>query len=413
MENMTDTMIADLGENRGEVHGYCDAKFQAVQDAFIENFHAREEQGASVCINVDGETVVDLWGGMLHPKQQQPWCAGTMSVVHSCTKAAVSLCAHILIAEGKLSLNAPVTDYWPEFGQAGKSSATVAMMLNHQVGVAAFREPLKDGAYGDWDYMVERVAEEAPFWEPGTRHGYQMATYGWTVGELVRRVSGQSLGEFFRERVAAPRDLDFYIGLPDEEHHRVSRLLRWAPKKGEPVSPFTEALLSDKSSLQYRALLNTGGHKTDSAEGYRAEFGAGGGIANARGIAGMYKPLAMGGENLVDQPTLAGMGAAASAGMDMTLLLPSRFSLGFMLSMDNRHRPAGALETVIMGQQAFGHAGAGGSLGFADTECRLGFGYTMNRMGAGILVNPRGQALVDATYQSLGYTTNSPGFWIR
>lgn len=413
METMAKKMIADLGENRGEVHGYCDDKFRAVQDAFIENFHSREEQGASVCLSVDGETVVDLWGGMKHPKQAEPWQEDTICVVHSCTKAAVSLCAHVLIAEGKLNIHAPVTDYWPEFGQAGKDQTTVEMLLNHQVGLAAFREPLKQGGIADWDYMVERTAAEAPFWEPGTRHGYQMTTYGWTVGELVRRVSGQSLGDFFGARIASSRNLDFHIGLPDDQHHRVSRLLKWAPKKGDPISPFTQALLASRESLQNLAFMNNGGHRTDSPEGYRVEYGAAGGVANARGIAGMYQPLALGGEDLVDADILTRMQSCASAGLDATLLLPSRFSLGFMLSMDNRHRPAGALETVIMGGQAFGHAGAGGSLGFADTECRLGFGYTMNKMGAGILVNERGQALVDAAYRSLGYRTNEPGSWVK
>ncbi|MDA0977548.1 MAG: serine hydrolase, partial [Proteobacteria bacterium] len=172
--------------------------------------------------------------------------------------------------------------------------------------------------------------------------------------------------------------------------------------------------LAGRESLQYLALLNSGGFKTDAPESYRAEFGGGGGIASARGIAGMFNPLANGGGDLVDKVTLARMGAVSAATMnDVTLVMPTRFSPGFMLSMDNRWRPTGELETIILGQHAFGHAGAGGSVGFADTECHMGFGYAMNRMGAGILLNPRGQSLVDAAYRSLGYTTSEPGFWIR
>ena len=261
--------------------------------------------------------------------------------------------------------------------------------------------------------MAETLAREEPWWKPGARHGYQMATYGWTVGELVRRASGRSLGQFFRERLGDPLGLDFYIGLPEAEHHRVARMMRWAPGKGDPLSPFTVALLQSKSSLQSVALLNNGKFKTDAPESYACEYGAGGGIANARGIAGMFAPFANGGDDLVDRVTLERMSATSVAGEDVTLLLPTRFSLGFMLSMDNRHREAGALETIIMGKHAFGHAGAGGSVGFADTECHLGFGYNMNRMGAGILLNERGQSLIDQTYRCLGYTTNEPGFWIR
>lgn len=404
----------DLGEGRGRVSGYCDEKFEPVLDAFVRNFREGEEVGASVSASVDGQTVINLWGGRLHPKQDGDWQEDTLCVVHSVTKAAVALCAHILICEGKLDLHEKVTTYWPGFGAAGKEDVTVAMMLNHTAGLAAFHEPLKDGAYLDWDYMVQRLAEEEPWWQPGTRNGYHMATFGWTVGELVRQASGQSLGEFFRTRVAEPQGLDFHIGLPAEEHHRVSRMMRWAPKKDDPVSPFTKALLTSKESLQYLALLNSGNFKTDAPESYECEFGAGGGLANARGIEGMYRPLANGGGDLVDRLAIERMGAVAVATEeDATLMLPSRFTLGFMVSMDNRHREAGALETIILGKHAFGHAGAGGSVGFADTECHLGFGYSMNKMGAGILLNERGQSLVDETYRCLGYATNAPGYWIR
>ena len=409
---MAQSVEISLAAGKGTVRGYCDERLEAVLDAFVANFNSDEEVGASISINIEGEDVVKLWGGRQHPKQDADWEQDTLCIVHSVTKAAVSLCAHILLAEGKLVLHAPVTDFWPEYGQAVKEETSVAMMLNHSCGMPAFREPLKEGAYYDWDYMVERIASEEAFWTPGDRHGYQMSTYGWTVGELVRRASGMSLGEYFSQRVAKPLNLDFYIGLPDSEHHRVSRTMRWTPKRGDPVSAFTHALLRDKRSIQNRAFMNHGSFKSDTPESYRCEFGAGGGLASSHGIAGMYRPLANGGGELVDALALERMSATSVSGMDATLLLPSRFSLGFMLSMDNRHRPTGALETVIMGKQAFGHAGAGGSLGFADTECHMGFGYAMNKLGAGILVNNRGQSLVDAAYTSLGYLTNEPGYWI-
>lgn len=413
MTNEAIKAIALKGD-KGSVKGYWDDKFDPVIAAFVNNFDSRDEAGASLCFSVDGETVVDVWGGKRHPKQGDDWQSNTLCVVHSVTKAAVSLCGHILIAEGKLKLHALVSDYWPEFRVAGKEDVTVAMMLNHGAGLAAVRETVKPDGYLDWNYMAGLLASQEPYWQPGTRHGYHMATYGWTVGELVRRASGMSLGEYFQQRVAGPLGLDFYIGLPDAEHDRVSRMLRWAPKKNDPVSPYTKALLQSRESLQYQALLNTGGFRTDAPESYRAEFGAGGGVANARGIEGMFTPLANGGGDLVDELALERMSAVSAASFeDATLVMPTRFSLGFMLSMDNRYRPTGELETIILGKQAFGHAGAGGSVGFADTECHLSFGYAMNKMGAGILLNERGQSLVDETYRCLGYRTDEPGYWIR
>ncbi|MBO6703218.1 MAG: beta-lactamase family protein [Pseudomonadales bacterium] len=403
----------DLADGKGVLLGTYDTKFEPVISEFVRNFEEREEQGASLCFNVDGETVVDVWGGRKHPKQEADWQNDTLSIVHSLTKAAVSICVHILVAEGRLGLHEKVTRYWPEFGQNGKEDVTVEMMLNHTVGLSAARDRLPEGAFLDFDFMADVMAKEAPWWRPGTRHGYQMATYGWTAGELVRRASGMSLGEFFRDRLADPLDLDFYMGLPESEHHRVARMMRWTPNKAEPVTAFTLALLNDRKSLQSLAFMNNGKHKTDQPESYLAEYGAAGGLANARGAAGMFAPFANGGGDFVDRVTLERMQATSAAGEDVTLLCPTRFSLGFMLSMDNRHRETGALETIIMGKHAFGHAGAGGSVGFADTECRLGFGYTMNKMGAGILLNLRGQSLIDETYRCLGYTTDEPGYWIR
>jgi CubicO group peptidase (beta-lactamase class C family) len=401
----------------GRVEGLCQQEFQAVADQFITNFDG-EEVGASLCITIGGETVVDLWGGLKAGKDPEHWEEDTVSVVFSCTKGATALCAHHLIDQGSLDIHEKVGFYWPEFATNGKEDATVEMMLNHSVGVPALREPIKEGGYCDWDYMVDRLSAEAPFWKPGTRNGYHMMTFGWTVGELVRRVSGKSLGTYFREHIAEPLALDFSIGLPEDQHARVSRMQRWRPKKGEQPAPFTLAMLNDRNSLQYLAFMNSGKHKTDSTQSYLAELGGGGGIANARALAGMYAPLANGGIHkgirIVSEDHIQRMRSVSVATLeDATLLMPSRFGLGFMRSMDNRHRASGNMETMILGRGGFGHAGAGGSVGFADPEAALSLGYSMNQMGAGILVNQRGQALVDATYRCLGYRTNSPGYWIR
>lgn len=416
-------MEIDTDTGSGRVQGRCEPGFERVLEAFVENFEAREEVGASVCITVGGKTQVDLWGGFRTPgPDAAPWTSDTLSVVFSCTKAATALCAHRLIDRGELDLHSPVARYWPEFAANGKAEVTVAMMLNHSAGVPALREPVKKGGFTDWQYMVDRLAAEAPFWAPGTRNGYHMSTFGWTVGELVRRVSGRSLGTFFRDEIAAPLGLDFWIGLPDREHHRVAPMIPWVPDRKGPIAPFTRALQlgfkSGEQTLQLLALMNSGGHRSDSPESWRAEIGGGGGITNGRGLAGMYTPLANGGEQggvrLLSPDHIVRMSEVSVATeVDATLLMPTRFGLGFMRSMDNRHRPAGHMETMILGRAAFGHAGAGGSMGFADPEAGLAFGYSMNRMGAGILLNDRGQALVDATYRALGYRTNAPGAWVR
>lgn len=402
----------------GPVRGRYDPRFAKVAEEFICNFEQRGEVGASICLNVEGESLVDLWGGVRDPETGDHWQEDTVSLVFSCTKAATALCAHMLIERGLLDPNAKVTDYWPEFGQNGKENTTVLMMLNHSSALPALRDPVKLGGYNDWDYMVERLAAEKPFWEPGTRNGYHMITYGWTVGELVRRVSGKSLGAFFKEEVADPLGIDFWIGLPEDKEPRVAKMIPFAYDPSIAQTDFLSAMMSDAESIQYLSFLNSGGHQVDSREAHAAEIGGGGGIANARALAGMFNPLANDGKagsvELLSGDTIKRMSAVSMATQcDATLLIPTRFSQGFMVSMDNRERPTGDQESALLGREAFGHVGAGGSIGFADPECRLGFGYSMSQMGTGLMLNERGQSVVDAAYKSLGYRTNSPGFWVR
>jgi CubicO group peptidase (beta-lactamase class C family) len=417
---MEEAMPESHAIDRGTVEGFCDPKFQPVRDAFIENFQNRDELGASVSLSIGGKTVVDLWGGFADEARSQAWTRDTISIVFSCTKGATAICAHILKSRGQLDYDAPVSRYWPQYAKAGKEATTVRMMLDHSAGVPALREPVRtDGLY-DWDYMVGLLQEQAPFWQPGTRNGYHGLTFGWTVGELVRRVSGKSLGTFFQDEIARPLGLDFWIGLPEEQEHRVAPMINNVWPRDVQLPAFLEAVIKDKSSIPALFLLNAGGFMPGGANaraGHAAEIGAANGMTNARGLAGMYAPLANGGGNLVDRDTLAEMGRVSMAThFDATLCIPTRFALGFMKSMDNRNRSDGAaimpgIDSVLLGDAAFGHVGAGGSIGFADPECGLSFGYSMNRMGAGILLNPRGQALVDATYKCLGYSENKSGVW--
>lgn len=403
--------------------GVCRPGFERVAEAFEKNFKDKGEIGASVCLTVGGETVVDLWGGVADPKTKAPWTSDTVSIVFSCTKGATALCAHVLASRGQLDLDAPVTELWPEFAQHGKDRVTTRMMLDHSSAVPAVRAAVKDDGPYDWAYMTERLAAEVPFWEPGTRNGYHGFTFGWTVGEMVRRASGKSLGAFFREEIAGPLGLDFWIGLPEEIEPRVAPIVPHVYKAADAVTPFMRDLATNKESVAALFYFNNGAWRSGGANsraGHAAEIGAANGITNARGLAGLYAPLANGGGDLVDAPTLARMGEVSMATHDdATLRIPTRFALGFMKSMDNRKRSLAAklwgedCDSVIMSSAAFGHVGAGGSLGFADPVAGMSFGYTMNRMGPGLLMNERGQSLVDAAYLSLGYRNKDGGVWVK
>ncbi len=396
-----------------EIRGHCDSRFERVLDAFKENFEAREEIGASACVTFEGETVVDLWGGHTSEAKTDPWTDKTISVVFSSTKGAAALCAHILASRGELDLDAPIAEYWPEFACNGKEDALVSMTLDHSVGVPAVRDPIGDVT--DWDHMAERIAAEEAFWEPGTRNGYHGLTYSWTIGEIIRRVAGMSVGTFFQKEVAVPLGLDFWIGLPEAYEDRVAVMKPNLPKASDPQSRFLRTALTDPKSPSALFVFNSGSTDMNSRAYRAAEIPAGNGMANGRSLAHMYKPLALGGGDLVDTDTLARMGRVSMATrLDATLMIPSRFALGFMKSMDNRHlKTTPPTDSAILSEAAFGHVGMGGSIGFADPESGLSFGYDMNNMGSGILLTERGQSLVDAAYQCAGYRSNASGAWVK
>jgi CubicO group peptidase (beta-lactamase class C family) len=383
-----------------EVHGRTDPRFARVRDAFARNFAARGELGASLCVIVQGRTAVDLWGGFADAARERPWREDTIVMVHSSTKGAAALCAHVLAARGELDIDAPVARYWPEFAAAGKERIPVRMLLNHRAGLAAIDRSLRPREGLDWATMVGALAEQRPNWEPGSAHGYHAVTFGWLIGEVVRRISGKSLGSFFQAEIAGPLGIDFWIGLPDAEEPRVARIV--PPPPTDPNDAFGAALL-DKDSLTRRAFMNpstlffAGG--AEFARALRAaEIPAANGMTNGRGLAGLYAPLAARDGRLVDTATLARMGAIESAGPDRILIHPTRFASGFMKSVD-----AGPHHCARLGPNdaAFGHVGAGGSLGMADPEAGIAFGYAMNQMGPGLLLNERGQSLVDAVYDCL------------
>jgi CubicO group peptidase (beta-lactamase class C family) len=399
--------------------GTCDPRFGAVRDAFERNFAERDEVGASVCVTLEAETVVDLWGGIADPASGRAWERDTIGVIWSCTKGATALCAHVLVARGELELDAPVASYWPEFAKNGKGAITVRIVLAHQAGLAAFTEPIPENGYCDWELIVNRLAEQAPLWAPGTRHGYHALTYGHLVGEVVRRVSGRSLGTFFREEIAEPLNLDLWIGLPEAHEPRVAPTIPAPfPEPGDVIPTFYRVAMTAPDSVGALVLMNSGlvfaPGWIDTRDAHAAELPAFGGIGNARALAGMYRALALGGAvdgvQIVDDGELVAMGAVASAtSVDTTMLVPTRWSLGFVKTVDNSAREPGDRDGVILAEEAFGHVGMGGSIGFADPPARMSFGYTMNRQGMTTGLDERAQSLIDATYTVLGYRRSPRG----
>lgn len=416
-------------ETGGVIAGRCDARFEPVLDAFVANFKHRREVGASVCITCEGETVVNLWGGSVALESETPWSQDTVSLIFSATKGIVALVANVLIDRGLLDPQQPVADIWPEFATNGKETATVRMMLDHSVGVPVLRTPVKPGGLYDWDYMCRLIAEHDAIWEPGTRVGYHALTYGYCVGELIRRVTSKSVGENVQEILAWPLGLDVWIGLPESVEQRVSRMIP-APV-GEAFGEIHKQSALDKQSISYLALHNDGGWlnglhpdpetgflPADSREAHAAEIPGAGGLANASGLAGAYRPFAIGGtyegRHFASAETLLGMEEiSAATNRDAVNQRRTAWSLGFLKPRDNRVRRSDAPLGLIVGRRAFGHTGAGGSCGFADPESGLSFGYTMNRMDETGDFNIRGQSLVDAAYRALGYRDFQSGHWIR
>lgn len=385
-----------------DLHGECDARFQRVRDAFNENFRDRNETGAGVAVTVGGRPVVDLWGGFADQMRTQPWQRDTIVNVYSTTKAMTAICAHRLVDEGKLDLDAPVARYWPEFGQAGKADLKVRWLLSHRAGLAAVKPLLPNEALYDWDAMTKALAAEEPWWEPGTDHGYHAVTFGWLVGEVVRRVSGQRVGAYFREHIAGPLGADFQIGLPEAEHARCGEMSMLAPPDPTASGPdLATAIMSDPEGVTARAFMNpmSLAFGPNIPAWRSAEIPAANGHASARGVAGVYRALAAGGTidgvKILSKEGVARCREQQSSGPDRVLQLTTRFGLGFMMSQPidgGRFGP---------NPEAFGHPGAGGSVGFADPEAGVAFGYVMNRMGPHILLDPRATALIDAVYACL------------
>ncbi|TBU77595.1 EstA family serine hydrolase [Pseudomonas daroniae] len=372
-----------------QIQGYFDLKFEAVKDAFAALFDDPQERGAALCVQVGGETVVDIWAGIADKDGQQAWHSDTILNLFSCTKPFTAVTALQLVAEGKLELDAPVARYWPEFAAAGKERITLRHLLSHQAGLPAIRESLPAEALYDWQTMTTALAAEAPWWALGDGHGYAPITFGWLVGELLRRIEGRGPGESIVARTAKPLGLDFHVGLDDAEFHRVATISRGKGNVGDAAAQrLLKTMMSDAQALTTRAFANPPSimTSTNKPEWRRMQQPAANGHGNARSLAGFYSGLLDG--SLLDSELLAELTREHSVGEDRTLLTSTRFGLGCMLD-----QPAVANATYGMGPGAFGHPGAGGSTGFADPQRDVAVGFVTNNLGPFVLMDPRAQKL--------------------
>jgi CubicO group peptidase (beta-lactamase class C family) len=387
------------------IDGEVEAGFEPVREAFEANFARHGDIGAAVCVYRDGRPVVDLWGGVADPDTGRPWTCDTLQLVYSATKGATATAVHMLAEHGELDLDAPVAKYWPEFAANGKADIPVRWLLSHQAGLVTLDEPVPLTEALAWDPMVATLAAQRPQWTPGTAHGYHGRTWGWLVGEVIRRVSGRSPGRFFADAIADPLGLDFFIGLPTSERHRVSRIAYQPPTVDLTTVPPEElpedlrdmvAAWRDPSSLSNRAFAVTDPTEIDfnSAEVQAAELPSSNGIGTARSLARMYAAMIgeVDGVRLLSEETLAAATKAQASGPDQVMVLPSRFSSGYMLPVE---------DNPMTGPNAFGHTGRGGSLGFADPEHGIAFGYVMNNIISGS-DDIRAASLVQALRRCLG-----------
>jgi CubicO group peptidase (beta-lactamase class C family) len=379
------------------VGGHCDPRFRAVADEFSANFTERGEAGAGVAVIVDGALVASLHGGRRDPERPEPWAPDTLVNVFSVGKGVLAVCLARLAGQGLLAADAPVTRYWPEFGAAGKAGITVRQLLSHQAGLPAVHARLPAGSMLDWQFMTDVLAAEEPWWEPGSGHGYHVNTFGFLGGELLRRITGMSVGQYLRREVAGPLSADVHIGLAGADHGRVAEF-SWPV----PVPEATANAAGDRGSgsavpanpMAVNAYFNprdfSGIGVVNTAAWRSAEVPSANAHATAAGIAGLYAALAAG--EVVDRGALAAATEEQVYGDDLVLQRPSRFGLGFQLTHPEREfGPTPG---------CFGHFGAGGSVGFCDPGAGLAFGYVTNQMGPRWR-NPRNRALIDACYSCL------------
>ena len=372
-----------------EIFGQCDDRFASVKAAFAANFKERDEIGASVAISHQGQFVVDLWGGRLSRDTEAPWQEDTITNVWSSTKTMAAMCLLVLADRGEVDLHAPAATYWPEFAAAGKDKVEVRHFLSHTAGLSGMDTKVEGDALYDWDWMVRELAAQAPWWEPGTASGYHALTQGHLIGEIVRRVTGQSLGAFYAQEIAGPLDADFHIGTPVACVPRIS-----------PLTPPPSTLRpAEDGSVAARTFANPPVEATQAMqEGWRkAEIPAANGHGNARSIVRVQTAMANGGQafgkQILSEAGTRRVFEQQSSGIDLVLGIPVTFGMGY--GINNPATPIGPNKNIAY------WGGYGGSIVLIDQDARLCVSYVMNRMEPGTTGDVRGLSLVMAAYQSL------------
>ena len=374
-----------------QIDGTCDPAFQSVADALAKNFETDDELGAAVAVAKDGELVVDLWGGHRDAERQLTWEQHTIVCMMSVGKAVSSLCIHMLADRGQVDLDAPVSQYWPAFAQNGKREIPVKWVLSHLSSVPV-ADAAPRGALYDWKAMTEAIAKQAPLWRPGTTPCYHTATQGFILGEILRNVTGQTLGDFIRNEISQPLALDYQIGLTPAEEARCATMI---PSAGNILSKAQ----SDANSLLARGWAQLPVDEDFNSHQWRAsQIPSANGHGNARAIAKLYGLLALGGAHdgvrLLSREAIDHAIKEQWKGRDIMSGLTFRLGMGFYLNCPP-DRPMGP------SAHAFGHSGAGGAQSFGDPDNRIGFAYSPNRMHSGIDIGPRAARLIEAVYASL------------
>ena len=373
-----------------EIHGTCKPQFERVKAVFEENFEQRGDVGASVAVSLEGETMVDLWAGHRNRARTLPWEQDTIVNVYSTTKTMTALTALLLADRGELDLYAPVKRYWPEFAQNGKDKVEVRHFLSHSAGLSGMDEPMNDQDVYDWEKMVTALARQAPWWEPGTASGYHALTQGHLIGEVVRRVTGVSLGQFFRRELAEPLGADFHIGTGPEHDHRIGELI---PPKTAPADE------SKPDSIAARTFANPFiSARASSTRAWRAaEIPAANGHGNARSVMAVQTLAAnlgiASGKRLMSEAGCRAIFDKQTFGKDLVLGVPVRFGMGYGITTDAM--PMGPNPNIAY------WGGWGGSTAVIDQDARLCISYVMNRMEGNLMGDLRGFKLLLAAHRSL------------
>jgi len=374
-----------------EIHGECDPQFSKVKETFEKLFQEDREIGSCFAVYKDGNPLVDLWGGFQDKDKTKPWQKDNLVTVYSTTKGVAAFCIALAMEKDLLKYEEKVSTYWPEFASNGKEDITVGMLMSHQAGICSPETRNVDDYYNQ-NLMAEKLAGMTPIWEPGTASGYHSMTFGWLTSELILRLTGKSLGTFFREEVGDQHDIDFFIGLPESEDHRVAELVPFDIVRNENSEQqqvkLTDAQKSQRNSAGTLDIQNTKAWR-------QAEIPSANGQGNAGGLAKLYSLIVPEDNSLklLKDDTVNQMTAMQIEGRDLVLAVQVRWGVGFIL---NKHK-------IIYGpiEGAFGHSGYGGSCAFGDPENNIGVSYVMNRMLDNFNADGRSLELINATYECL------------